>query len=116
EDLASAIDRLGMAQAEDAQQPTDQGQFGGAGNGSLPGEQRTQPAQRLGVDGVPLGLEAQGDGSSSSDGAVDAGATQTSGGFTQGGSTPSTDPVQVADDPLRIPADLRDVVQDYFSP
>ncbi len=133
ENLAGAVEQLGAGQAAqpgDGQQPgaaqssgqgqgqQGQGQGGGAGNGSLPGEQRAQPSPRLGVDGVPLELDAQGDGTTPAQGQADGAAVGggNGGDFSQGGASPGTDPVQAADDPLRIPADLRDVVQDYFSP
>jgi hypothetical protein len=134
EDLAGAVEDMGAGQANQpgaGQQPGNaqapgqgqsqeagQGQGGGAGNSSLPGQQREQPSDRLGVDGVPLELEAKGDGTIPTQGQANdsAGGTGNGGDFSQGGASPSTDPVQAADDPLRIPADLRDVVQDYFSP
>jgi hypothetical protein len=132
EDLASAVEKMGSGQANQpgaGQQPgaaqapgqgqqDGQGQGGGAGNSSLPGQQREQPSNRLGVDGVPLELDAKGDGTTPAQGqpSDSAGGTGNGGNFSQGGSGPGTDPVQAADDPLRIPADLRDVVQDYFSP
>ena len=130
QDLAGAVERMGAGEtsppgagqqpgaAQGQSQQGGQGGGGGAGSSSLPGQQRAQPAARLGVDGVPLELGSKGDGtvpalgqaSDSADGAIK------SPSFSQGGSAPSTDPVLAADDPLRIPADLRDVVQDYFSP
>lgn len=136
EDLAGAVEQMGTGQAAQpgaGQQPGtaqspgqgegqqgegQQGAGGGAGDASLPGEQRAQPSPRLGVDGVPLELDAQGDGTTPTQGQANgsAGGTGDSGNFSQGGASPGTDPVQAADDPLRIPADLRDVVQDYFSP
>ncbi|GAB4441654.1 MAG: hypothetical protein OHK0015_39210 [Chloroflexi bacterium OHK40] len=133
EDLAEAVEQLGQGQpsapgqgqaqgqAPGAQQPgAGQGEGGGgAGQGSLPGEQREQPSERLGVDGVPLELESNGQGNTPTGGepegqASSSGASAPGGGFTSG--SPSGERVTVGDDPLRIPADLRDVVQDYFSP
>jgi hypothetical protein len=130
EDLAGAIEDLGngnseqqAAPAED--QPAADGQNGaaaGAGAGdapsSLPGSQREQSTERLGVDGVPLELGGDGEGGSPSEGQANStGGDSNAGGFTQGApAAPSTDRVQAGDDPLRIPAELRDVVQDYFSP
>ncbi len=131
QDLAGAVEKMGSGQAsqtgagqqpgstQDSSQTNGQGQGGGAGNSSLPGgEQREQPADRLGIDGVPLDLNAKGDGTAATQGQANsnAGGTGNSGAFSQGESNPSTDPVLAADDPLRIPTDLRDVVQDYFSP
>jgi hypothetical protein len=102
--------------AEDNQQP----QGGGAGGGDVgsappPSEQREQSHERLGVDGVPLELESQGGGNLPSEGEPE---TSAPGGssFEAGESTVTDETVQVGDDPLRIPAELRDVVQEYFSP
>ncbi len=112
EQLADMIEDLGQASQ------VESGQAGGAGDSALPGEQRTHTAQPLGVDGVPLELETEGDGSlptqAGADAPVESG--ETGGTLVQGDPQLSTDPVQAGDDPLRIPVDLRDVVQDYFSP
>lgn len=129
EDLAESIEGLGSAGGEQGlgdafgqgQQPGegegDQGQGSGGAGQSLGGEQRSQPTERLGVDGVPLELESEGQGNTPAAGQPDGPAQgQGQGGFTQGSASPSSERVQVGDDPLRIPADLRDVVQDYFSP
>jgi len=129
EGLAESIEQLGQPGGEQGQgqgqqpgqdaqgQGGDQGQgAGGAGEG-VGGEQRAQPTERLGVDGVPLELESGGAGDTPTTGRPDGpDQGQGQGGFTQGGAAPSGERVDVGDDPLRIPADLRDVVQDYFSP
>lgn len=123
EDLASLVEQFGQSQASDQAPGAPQGQSGqgasGAGQSSLPGDQRESAGQRLGVDGVPLELAS--DGGSTVPGAGDAeqasapeGGTAGTGGFTRG--SQSSERVSIGDDPLRIPADLRDVVQDYFSP
>jgi hypothetical protein len=110
----------GQGQGQGEGQGQGQQGGGGAGQGSLPGEQRERSASdRLGVDGVPLELEAQGEGDTPAQGRPDGpggpgGNTAPGGGFTSGAQ--SSERVEAADDPLRIPADLRDVVQDYFSP
>lgn len=123
DDLANAVEQLGQGapqQPAPGQGQGEQGQgSGGAGQGSLPGEQREGDASdRLGVDGVPLELEAEGSGDTPTQGSSDtptsSGGTGGSGGFSSG--APSSERVEIGDDPLRIPADLRDVVQDYFSP
>ena len=131
ENLADAVEQLGQGQqpgegaagegAAGEGQGEGQGQGGaGAGQGSLPGEQREgNPADRLGVDGVPLELESDGPGNTPTQGNPDGptapgGGSAGGGGFSSG--SPSAAPVEIGDDPLRIPADLRDVVQDYFSP
>jgi hypothetical protein len=131
EQLADTVDQLGQAggatagggpdgQAGSMPQAGAQGQNpGGAGAGqSLPGEQREQPTQRLGVDGVPLELEGAGNGSTPTSGASDrpAAAVGEGSGFERGQGSLNDEAVAADDDPLRIPADLRDVVQDYFSP
>lgn len=123
EDLASLVEQFGQSQASDQAPGAPQGQSGqgasGAGQSSLPGDQRESAGQRLGVDGVPLELAS--DGGSTVPGTGDAepasapeGGTAGTGSFTRG--SQSSERVSIADDPLRIPADLRDVVQDYFSP
>lgn len=130
EGLAEAVEQIAQGQAQGQGQGQAQGQGegegqgqggGGAGQGSLPGEQREgSAADRLGVDGVPLELEAEGEGDTPAQGDPDgpggpgSGAAPPGGGFSSG--APSSERVAVGDDPLRIPADLRDVVQDYFSP
>lgn len=137
ESLADAIDQLGQGEAQgegEGQQP-GQGQAqgegqqpgeaqsqggGGAGQSSLPGQQREGSGERLGVDGVPLELESEGEGDlptggePTGDETAPSGGTSPGGGFARG--SQSGERVEVGDDPLRIPADLRDVVQDYFSP
>jgi hypothetical protein len=106
----------GQGQSGQSEQGQNQGQGGGVGNEpSLPGEQR--PSERLGVDGVPLELESEGEGDtpteSNSDEPVSGGSV---GSFQPGPSEPDDRTVQTGEDPLRIPPDLRDVVQEYFSP
>ena len=120
--LADAVQQLGQGQGAGQDQAANQAQpgqnGGGAGQGSLPGQQREQSSERLGVDGVPLELASDGPGHVPTTGEPQGQATAGDGtGATSGGGfSQSGVPVQVADDPLRIPADLRDVVQGYFSP
>jgi hypothetical protein len=129
ENLAGAVEQLGQGQQQGGgqqgqgqgeQQGQGQQQGGsGAGQGSLPGEQReSTSSDRLGVDGVPLELESEGEGDTPAEGEPDgpasAGGSSGSGDFSPG--SQSGERVEIGDDPLRIPADLRDVVQDYFSP
>ncbi|MFQ3663806.1 MAG: hypothetical protein SNJ69_15630 [Chloroflexaceae bacterium] len=122
ERLAELVEQAGAGEAQAGQAPAERtGQPGaspgGAGQGSLPGEQRER-SQRLGVDGVPLELSGAGPGDTPDAGAAGqtAGAGGPAGarGFTRG--SPSSERITVDADPLRIPGDLRDVVQDYFSP
>ncbi|HMQ30334.1 MAG TPA: hypothetical protein PKD53_06370 [Chloroflexaceae bacterium] len=129
DNLADAVEQLGQGQQPgdgqgqgqgDGQgQSQGQGQGGGAGLGTLPGQQREGSGERLGVDGVPLELESDGPGNTPTGGepggqAAQGGGSGAGGGFSRG--SQSGERVEVGDDPLRIPADLRDVVQDYFSP
>ncbi|MCG8347100.1 MAG: hypothetical protein MI924_04900 [Chloroflexales bacterium] len=129
EGLANAVEQLGQGQGQQGQdqqgQGAGQGNEQGAGQGSgvgngLPSEQReqSQPSERLGVDGVPLELESEGTGDVSTDGEAQQATAPggSAGQFERGGSTPDANRVQTGEDPLRIPADLRDVVQEYFSP
>jgi hypothetical protein len=127
DELASAVENLGQpgqqAQAEDnAGQDAGAGQQGAGGStpSDLPGDQREQArsADRIDVDGVPLELENEGAPNVSAPGEAES-AAGSSGGtrrFEQGDSAPNRDRVDAGEDPLRIPADLRDVVQEYFSP
>lgn len=123
ENLAEALEQLGAGQQPGQGQGEGEGQgegqgSDGAGQGSLPGEQREGSNERLGVDGVPLELESDGAGDTPTggepQGTPSGGNGSGGGGFSRG--NPSGERVEIGDDPLRIPADLRDVVQDYFSP
>ena len=135
ERLADAVAQLAQGQQPgqgQGQQPAQgqqpqpaQGQSGGgAGQGSLPGQQREVSRERLGVDGVPLELKGDGSGNTPTSGEAHGQPTAESGTSAGGGGggggfssdSQSGERVQMSDDPLRIPADLRDVVQDYFSP
>lgn len=109
-------DQQSQLPSGESEQGQSQGQGGGTGNqSSLPGEQR--PADRLGVDGVPLELESEGEGDipteGNPEGPVSAGSV---GSFEQSQGQVDSRTVQTGEDPLRIPPDLRDVVQEYFSP
>jgi hypothetical protein len=113
-------DQQGQGQGQQGQGQTEGGQegqgSGGAGQG-LAGEQREQRTDRLNVDGVPMELESDGPGNSPTEGEAEGnGEASGNSGFVQGSSNPNNGRVQTGDnDPLRIPPDLRDVVQDYFS-
>lgn len=111
-------DPSGQADQADSGQEQGQGAGSGAGDGSLPGDERAQPQNdRLQVEGVPLELESTGEGDILANGDAQDGATTGAGvgGFEPGSGSPNSDRVQAGEDPLRIPADLRDVVQEYFS-
>ncbi len=90
---------------------------GGAGDGPA-GEQRpADTSDRLGVEGQPVPLDSagQGDIPAEPSGPLQPGQGQQRPGFTQGGNS-SNQRVDVGADPLRVPLDERDVVQEYFQP
>jgi hypothetical protein len=102
----------GQGQGQPAQ-GEGQGQGTGAGNNSA-GQQRPVQPERLGVDGRPVELEAEGGGQQAA-APVQPGTTVPGGG----GGTAGGDPRNMGaagPDPLRIPLDERDVVQEYFNP
>ena len=114
EDLADAIEQLSQRQRPDQSQSSS-----GTGQSALPGQQREQSRERLGVDGVPLELEGGEQGDLPTSGgtpgqSAGSGSGGSGGNFMRGNQ--SGERVTIGDDPLRIPVDLRDVVQDYFSP
>jgi hypothetical protein len=138
EELAQAIDRLGQSSSASApssnepgegQANTPGGQPGqpgadGANQQSAPGsaagnnpsgEQRPiAPAGRLGVEGQPVTIDAQGGGQGTGvinnpDASMQSGVGTVSGGESGTGGA-------IGADPLRIPLDERDVVQEYFQP
>jgi hypothetical protein len=89
---------------------------GGAGNGST-GEQRSgQPSERLGVPGQPVPLEAEGPGAVPAEPSDRQPTTSEIVPGTTGGETSSDRRVETGADPLRVPLDERDVVQEYFQP
>ncbi|MEN9935848.1 MAG: hypothetical protein RLZZ387_2427 [Chloroflexota bacterium] len=100
---------------EQGQQGGEQGdeQSGGAGNGPA-GQQRPVQPERLGVDGRPVELEAEGGGQPGAEPARP-GTTMPGGTGATGGGDPRSVGA-VGPDPLRIPLDERDVVQEYFNP
>jgi hypothetical protein len=115
----------GQGQDQSAGQGQDQGQGqdGGQGDGQAPGagngpggEQRqSDPADRLGVEGQPVPLESAGEGEVPvPQSGQQPGQGNGQGGFTQGGT--GGERVDVGADPLRVPIDERDVVQEYFQP
>jgi hypothetical protein len=89
---------------------------GGAGNVGA-GEQRPiESTGRIGADGQPLPIEVQGAGTTSGPPPEQA----TAGGVTAvggvAGGNASSSAGGSGPDPLRVPLDERDVVQDYFTP
>jgi len=109
-------DLPGQAGADGAQPGAGEqtGQGSSAGNNPA-GEQRPiAPAGRLGVEGQPVALDAQGGGQPA--GTENNPATTLPGGSgsTSGGSAGTGGAIGA--DPLRIPLDERDVVQGYFQP
>ncbi|RRR69104.1 MAG: hypothetical protein EI684_16565 [Candidatus Viridilinea halotolerans] len=120
-DLAQAIEQWAQERSQSQEQPAapaDSSGGAGAGSAPIPGEQREHVRERLGVEGVPLELESSGPGSVPTDGnplgAPQDSAGGSGGSFTRG--SQSGEAGTMRGDPLRIPLDLRDVVQDYFSP
>ncbi|NOK60744.1 MAG: hypothetical protein GFH27_549289n274 [Chloroflexi bacterium AL-W] len=107
----------GEQAGEGEQEQTGQNGAGSGTGESNSGEQRpAESTGRLGVDGQPLSLEAEGTGQETELSNPDQRASGgISTGFTQG-DTSSDQTVEIGNDPLRIPADERNVVQEYFSP
>jgi hypothetical protein len=110
---------------QEQQQGTGMGQ--GSGMDQAPHNdqrERSEPSERLDVEGVPLELEhededpdhttVEGDGEQGEAPPPDSAAG--SGQLEQSRGTLDETEVQAGEDPLRIPMDLRDVVQEYFSP
>jgi hypothetical protein len=121
-------------QSGDQQQPNDQsngqgqgqgdqgngqgqGNSSGAGNGPGGDQRQANTADRLGVEGQPVPLDSSGAGDlpAQPSGPLQGSSGQTKPGFAQGDSS-SGQRVDVGDDPLRVPIDERDVVQEYFQP
>lgn len=112
EALADALERQPAAPVADG---------GGGGAGNAPGSQRReQTFSPLGTDGRPFELESSGTGQVPAEGPnTGQPGNNQPGGLsirTSGGGVGAGGPVQAADDPLRIPTDVRDVVRNYFSP
>lgn len=99
---------------------SDAPEQGGGGPSNDPsGAQRpANTSDRLGVEGQPVPLESAGAGEvpADSSGALPPSQGEQRPGFNPGGSNGSNQPVDVGDDPLRVPMDERDVVQEYFQP
>ncbi|MCS6839903.1 MAG: hypothetical protein NZ699_08075 [Roseiflexus sp.] len=140
EELAQAIDQLGDSASASGASPLNErgdkgqastpggssgqpgaegesqrGPSGSAAGNNPSGEQRPiAPAGRLGVEGQPVTIEARGGGQG-------AGATNNPNATLQGsagtafGGQPGAGGA-IGADPLRIPLDERDVVQEYFQP
>lgn len=138
EELAQAIDQAGQSSAasapssnapDEGQANTPGGQPGqpgveGANQPGMPGsaagnnpsgEQRPiAPAGRLGVEGQPVTIEAQGGGQGAGMTSNPDTSLQSSIGTISGGDSGTGGAIGA--DPLRIPLDERDVVQEYFQP
>jgi len=104
----------GQNQSEQAQ---GQGNGSGAGNGPGGEQRQADTSNRLGVEGQPVPLESDGVGDvpAQPSGPLQGGAGDTRPGFAQGDAS-SGQRVEVGADPLRVPIDERDVVQEYFQP
>jgi hypothetical protein len=109
----------GSSESQSGEQSGEGGQGGGpggAGNGST-GEQRSaQPSERLGVPGQPVPLEAEGPGAVPAEPSDRQPTTSEIVPGTTGGETSNDRRVRTGADPLRVPLDERDVVQEYFQP
>lgn len=118
DELARTVENLGgqgQGQAQGQQGQQNPGGSQGSGDGGQGGGQ-SAPSERLGVDGVPIELGGEGEGENITGNADSTGTRVMPQGREQGQPRQSPDVVQTGDDPLSIPADLRDVVQGYFSP
>jgi hypothetical protein len=94
----------------------DGGQAGGPGGaGSGAGEQRqSESSERLGVPGQPVPLETDGPGDVPAEPSDRPPTSSEVVPGTTSGEASSDQRVQTGADPLRVPLDERDVVQDYF--
>ena len=131
EDLASALEHSQQApsdanqQAQTGQQGQQgqpgqqgqQGQQGGqGGTGNTSGEQRqSAPSSRLGIDGKPIELDAQGSGQRAESSDKQPSSAEVVPGTTSGNGSGGTIGT-IGADPLRVPVEDRDVVQGYFTP
>jgi hypothetical protein len=100
-------------------QQGEAGQGGGPGGvgGGVPSEQRSSDTrERLGVPGQPVPLEANGPGSVPAEPSDRQPTTSEIVPGTTSGNSSSGERVDVGADPLRVPLDERDVVQEYFRP
>lgn len=132
EELADAVEQLGddnppqdqsNTQGEPQNGQSSEGNAGssGAGNADSTGQRELdRPSERLGVEGVPLELEEDGEGNIPNE--EDTGEDNPTGSgpnsvFERSGSANNDiNTENIGEDPQRIPADLRDVVREYFSP
>jgi hypothetical protein len=107
----------GQGQNQGSDQAQGQGNGSGAGNGPGGEQRQADTSNRLGVEGqpVPLELDGAGDVPAQPSGPLQGTAGDTKPGFVQGDAS-SGQRVEVGADPLRVPIDERDVVQEYFQP
>lgn len=129
EDLASALEQNQQAPSDANQQAQgkqgqsgqgqqgQQGQGGGqGGTGLASGEQRqSAPSSRLGVDGKPIELDAQGSGQRAESSGAQPSSAEVVPGTTSGNGSSGTIGA-IGADPLRVPVEDRDVIQGYFTP
>ncbi|WP_298819754.1 hypothetical protein [Chloroflexus sp.] len=114
---AAGVEALADALERQPSAPIAGGSGGGAGN--APGSQRREQSfNPLGIEGRPLELATRGTGQLPAPGTASdvTGSTQSGGLSMRSSGVSLSGPVQAADDPLRVPMDVRDVVRDYFSP
>jgi hypothetical protein len=105
----------GQSQADPQGTGPGQGDGAGSGAGNAPGEQRQSPHSRMGVEGKPLELDARGAGQQTRSPNRPTTSVGAGGGTTQGGAASGSDGGPIGADPLRVPLEDRDVVQEYFS-
>jgi hypothetical protein len=136
EELADQVEQLGgdsqqppeqsasqgeSQNSQDGQSPEGNAGSSGAGNADSTGQRELdRPSERLGVEGVPLELDEDGEGSVPNDDDTeeqDPTAGGQSGVFERSGASDNDiNTHNIGEDPQHIPADLRDVVREYFSP
>lgn len=137
EDLASALEQSQQPQqpqqqasqgeqGDQGEQQGDQGnqgeQQGGApspgSTGNAPaGEQRASQMPNLSSNGSPLELDAQGENAEGAGSSEQQPTTaEVVPSQAQGGQSGQQQQAAIGADPLRVPAEERDVVQDYFTP
>ncbi len=139
DDLARAIERMQTGQSptsgDNQAQPGQQGQGGqqgsqsgegsnggqgggpgGAGKGTAGEQRQADRSARIGVPGQPVPLDANGPGQVPAEPSDRPPTTSDVVPGSTSGDSSSDRPVRTGDDPLHVPLDERDVVQDYFQP
>lgn len=106
----------GQGQGEQGQGQGQGGGAGGTGNSPAGEGRQKNPSDRLGVEGQPIELDAEGDSTDTpGTGEKPPTTAEVVPGRVSGGSGGGEQGTTGAD-PLRVPVEERDVVQDYFTP